>query len=148
MDYCASKFPSLPVIPNERAGLWYTRPGLNNCNQSAYFKSTDGHFGVWNFSLKRLNLHILPTIADNGGCLLIDTTKRGKRFPDSLGKTVPIWCSVLNAAVYGILTHPLHSTNIVMSDSEREQINELVPSFLEKLHVNIIYRIQKWTYLQ
>ena len=138
-------FPSLPVIPNERAGLWYTRPGLNSCNQSVYFKSTDGHFGVWNFSLKRLNLHILPTIAENGGCLIIDTTKRGKRFPDSLGKTVPIWCSVLNAAVYGISTHILHSTNLVMSDRERDQINELIPSFLEKLQVNIVYRMQKWT---
>jgi tRNA A64-2'-O-ribosylphosphate transferase len=34
---------------------------------SAYFKSTDGHAGQWNFSLKRLNLHVLEALGVYGG---------------------------------------------------------------------------------
>jgi len=30
--------------------------------------------------------------------LLIDSTRSGKRLPDALSKTVPIWCSVVNRA--------------------------------------------------
>jgi Rit1 N-terminal domain len=28
----------------------------------AYFKSTDGHFGRWDFNLRRSNLHLIPVI--------------------------------------------------------------------------------------
>lgn len=28
--------------------------------------------------------------------VIIDSTRRGKRFPDALSKTIPIWCAVLN----------------------------------------------------
>lgn len=34
---------------------------------SAYFKSTDGHFGIWNFSLRRLNLGVLDVLGEFGG---------------------------------------------------------------------------------
>lgn len=34
---------------------------------SVYFKSTDGHTGVWNFSLRRLNLHVLDVLGEFGG---------------------------------------------------------------------------------
>ena len=33
----------------------------------AYFKSTDGHFGTWSFSLKRLNLGVLSVLGEFGG---------------------------------------------------------------------------------
>lgn len=36
---------------------------------------------------------------DRGGCIIVDSTRRGKRFPDSMSKTIPIWCCVLNRAV-------------------------------------------------
>jgi tRNA A64-2'-O-ribosylphosphate transferase len=49
-----------PLVANERCGSWYIRPGLKGA--SAYFKSTDGHTGQWNFSTRRLNLHLLPII--------------------------------------------------------------------------------------
>jgi len=31
--------------------------------------------------------------------VLVDSTRRGKRVPDALSKTVPIWCAVINRAV-------------------------------------------------
>ena len=55
----------LPIIANERCGLWYVPP--NKQTGSAYFKSTDGHHGEWRFSARRLNLHLLEVIGKNGG---------------------------------------------------------------------------------
>ena len=133
VEYCAQKFPQLPVIPNERAGVWYVKPELRMHNQSVYFKSTDGHFGTWDFSLKRLNFHIISLLASKNGCLVVDTTKRGKRFPDSLSKTIPIWCSVLNAIALSDQT--IHTAPLAVSESERDQIKELIPGFIEKLEV-------------
>lgn len=34
-----------------------------------------------------------------GGCLIVDSTRKGKRCPDSMSKTIPIWTCVLNRAV-------------------------------------------------
>jgi len=82
-----------PLIANERCGSWYIDPKIKG--GSAYFKSTDGHTGVWKFSLRRLNLHLLGIIGPNDGyalamlkcgtlliypsCIIIDSTRRGKR---------------------------------------------------------------------
>lgn len=33
----------------------------------------------------------------------MDSTRRGKRFPDSMSKTIPIWTCVLNRAVKNCL---------------------------------------------
>lgn len=62
----------LPLVANERCGSWYIPPkdtetNTNGKRGSVYFKSTDGHFGQWSFSLRRLNLHILDLIGDEGG---------------------------------------------------------------------------------
>lgn len=54
-----------PLIANERCGSWYIDPELKG--GSAYFKSTDGHTGVWKFSSRRLNLHLLEIIGKNDG---------------------------------------------------------------------------------
>ena len=35
--------------------------------KGAYFKSTDGHYNAWRFSLRRPNLHLLPIAVSNGG---------------------------------------------------------------------------------
>jgi tRNA A64-2'-O-ribosylphosphate transferase len=58
-------------------------------------------------------MHLLPTIAEHGGyvpcmivntsltihsLLIVDSTRSGKRMPDALTKTVPIWCAVINKA--------------------------------------------------
>ena len=55
----------LPLIANERCGSWYIDPALKA--GSAYFKSTDGHFGEWSFSLRRLNLGVLEVVGGRGG---------------------------------------------------------------------------------
>lgn len=90
----AVKYPDCAVIANERCGGWYVESGLRGTSfnasgpdedkddvdeaengktkrsddlGSAYFKSTDGHFGVWNFSLRRLNLGLLDVLGEFGG---------------------------------------------------------------------------------
>lgn len=91
-------FPSLPLVANMRCGLWYSAP--SSFMARAYFKSSDGHYGHWHFSTGRLNLHLVSLAASNGGMMLADSTTRGKRFPDSMSKTVPIWCCLVNRAVH------------------------------------------------
>lgn len=55
----------LPLVANERCGSWYIDPAEKG--GSAYFKSTDGHFGEWSFSLRRLNLGVLEIVGGKGG---------------------------------------------------------------------------------
>ena len=55
----------LPLVANERCGSWYIDPDVKG--GSAYFKSTDGHFGEWSFSLRRLNLGVLECVGREGG---------------------------------------------------------------------------------
>ncbi|ROW02948.1 hypothetical protein VSDG_01943 [Cytospora chrysosperma] len=120
-----------PLVANERCGSWYIRPELKTA--SAYFKSTDGHTGQWKFSTRRLNLHLLPLIERHDGIIIVDSTRRGKRMPDSLSKTVPIWCCVLNRALFPDLApecHGLHVPPNVVSDSERSQMLARVPGFV------------------
>ncbi|TYH15249.1 hypothetical protein ES288_A05G027000v1 [Gossypium darwinii] len=38
-----------------------------------------------------------------GGCIIVDSTRRGKRFPDSMSKTIPIWTCVLNRSIFYFL---------------------------------------------
>ncbi|KAJ7032725.1 initiator tRNA phosphoribosyl transferase [Mycena alexandri] len=93
-------YSDIPILPNLRCGAWYTDPAIaTDC--PAYFKSTDGHFSNWSFNLRRPNLHLLPLAAKNDGkgIVLVDSTRAGKRLPDALAKTVPIWCVVVNRAV-------------------------------------------------
>eukprot|EP00434_Breviolum_minutum_P043991 symbB.v1.2.039242.t1/scaffold6435.1/size21805/3 len=98
--------PEWPVLANLRAGAWYMSPSA--LDGTCYFKSMDGHRNAWDFSLIRLNLHVARMAAGSNGVILVDCTgNRRKRFPDSLSKTVPIWCAVLQAVIqkqeaYGI----------------------------------------------
>lgn len=89
---------NLPLIANERCGSWYINP--SDKVGSAYFKSTDGHHGQWDFSLRRLNLQLIPIVGSNGGAVVVDSTRRGKSLPDSFSKTVPIWVAVINRALF------------------------------------------------
>lgn len=54
-----------PLVANERCGSWYVPSDQKAA--SAYFKSTDGHTGQWSFSLRRLNLQLLPLVGRNEG---------------------------------------------------------------------------------
>ena len=119
----AGLWPQLPLVANLRCGLWYS----SRFDSSCYFKSTDGHANNCSFSTARLNLHVaqlagnrkvyfLPSLllsffelgfefcvcfglGQRGGCLIVDSTRKGKRFPDSMSKTIPIWACVLNRAI-------------------------------------------------
>lgn len=71
-----------PLIANERCGSWYIDP--EHKGGSAYFKSTDGHTGVWKLSTRRLNLHMLEIIGQRDGCIVVDSTRRGKSRQPSL----------------------------------------------------------------
>ena len=86
-----------PLFANLRCGAWYASPALRR--GECYFKSTDGHAGAWEFSLSRINLAVALAAARHGCAMIVDSTRRGKRFPDALTKTVPIWCAVINRAV-------------------------------------------------
>ncbi|CAI0543549.1 unnamed protein product [Linum tenue] len=88
-------WPELPLLANLRCGLWYSRGFAATC----YFKSTDGHTNNCSFSTARLNLHVAALAGQKGGCMIVDSTRKGKRFPDSMSKTIPIWTCVLNRAI-------------------------------------------------
>lgn len=61
---------NLPLVTNERCGGWYVPPDKKA--GSVYFKSTDGHFGQWTFSKRRLNLHLLDIINRSGGYAFVE----------------------------------------------------------------------------
>ncbi|SPN97632.1 related to 2`-O-ribosyl phosphate transferase RIT1 [Cephalotrichum gorgonifer] len=135
-DFVASAVASLgrrPLVANERCGSWYVEPARKA--GSAYFKSTDGHTGQWGFSCRRLNLHLLDLIEENDGCIIVDSTRRGKRMPDALSKTIPIWCAVINMALFPDLpaSHTLHTPPNVVPSTEHAQISALLPTFLSSL---------------
>lgn len=96
VDEVAQLHRRIPLIANLRAGLWYHR----SFSGTARFKSTDGHCGHWDLSLRRLNLHLVDVLAQHGAVLLVDTTRRGRKLPDSFNRTIPIWAACLNRAVY------------------------------------------------
>ena len=60
---------NLPIVANERCGNWYILPEKKA--GIAYFKSTDGHWGQWGFSTRRLNMQILDIIGRSGGCVSV-----------------------------------------------------------------------------
>ncbi|KAF8603396.1 initiator tRNA phosphoribosyl transferase [Ceratobasidium sp. AG-I] len=127
---------TLPVIPNLRCGAWYVDPVLvpSDENSSAYFKSTDGHTSQWAFNLRRANLHLLPIIVAHGGIILVDSTRRGKRHPDALSRTVPIWCAVINQALgfqdeYSCLFTPPDA----VSPSEHAQMEAKIAGWAKEL---------------
>ncbi|KAK3308828.1 tRNA A64-2'-O-ribosylphosphate transferase [Chaetomium strumarium] len=118
----------LPLVANERCGSWYIDP---ECKVgSAYFKSTDGHTGQWKFSTRRLNLHLLELIGERDGCIIVDSTRRGKRMPDALSKTIPTWCAVLNRVLFPSQPHALYVPPNTVSSSEASQISALLPDFV------------------
>ncbi|KAJ1554987.1 hypothetical protein HK096_010654, partial [Nowakowskiella sp. JEL0078] len=137
----SSHFSALPV--------W-----LMSHKESVYFKSTDGHFGAWDFNLRRLNWNLVKILSNNKGCIIVDSTRHGKRMPDSLSKTIPIWCCVLNTAIKAkkeailekdmievknmpdIQPPPwdceLHILPSLVSKTEKMQIESKIPLFVEK----------------
>ncbi|KAL4964918.1 initiator tRNA phosphoribosyl transferase family protein [Aspergillus stella-maris] len=123
----------LPLVANERCGSWYIPPEVKS--GSAYFKSTDGHTGQWDFSFRRLNLQILPLAREHGGCIIVDSTRRGKLMPDALSKTIPIWCAVFNRALFPSETayHSVELPPNYLGASEESQIENRIGGFVHSL---------------
>ncbi|OCF60948.1 hypothetical protein L486_00592 [Kwoniella mangroviensis CBS 10435] len=128
------------VVPNQRCGNWYCDPSTSS-KAYAYFKSTDGHMTQWDFNLRRSNLSLAKYAEDRGGLILVDSTRRGKRMPDGLSKTVPIWCCVINLAIELRRNIPLDEewdTELylppkVVSPSEKSQIEDRMDEWAETL---------------
>ncbi len=122
---------NIPLIPNERCGLWYMKP--SEYTTTAYFKSTDGHNNEWDFSTRRLNFHLLPLLENSNSLGIVDSARSGKRIPDSLSKTIPIWCAILNKASF-----PRKSWNDLLalppdiSPTEKSGILAKLPFLLQK----------------
>lgn len=52
--------------------------------------------------MKEIVLADISTILPNFfqyRCIIVDSTRKGKRVPDALSKTIPIWCATINNAV-------------------------------------------------
>jgi tRNA A64-2'-O-ribosylphosphate transferase len=129
---------NLPLVANERCGSWYIPLDLKV--SSVYFKSTDGHMGEWAFSLRRLNLQLLDVVNQYGGCVIVDSTRRGKSMPDALSKTVPFWCCVINRTVFGSEKKGDEALNLftpptAVSESENAQMEKRVNGFVQQFLV-------------
>lgn len=122
---------SLPLAANERCGSWYIPPGKKA--ESVYFKSTDGHTNEWKFSTRRLNLQLLDLVGRCGGCVIVDSTRRGKSMSDALSKTIPVWCCVMNRALFtDSREHKLYTPPHAVSESEHSQITKLLDWFVRE----------------
>ncbi|XP_031287828.1 tRNA A64-2'-O-ribosylphosphate transferase-like isoform X1 [Pistacia vera] len=106
-------WPQIPLLVNLRCGLWYSP----NFHSTCYFKSTDGHTNNWSFNTSRLNLHVALLAGQKEGCMIVDSTRKGKRFPDSMSKTIPIWTCVLNRSVYNY-RYRMCSNGLLMEGQE------------------------------
>lgn len=125
----------LPLVANERCGSWYIP--LERKAEGVYFKSTDGHMNQWGFSLRRLNLQLLDVIQKHGGAVVVDSTRRGKSMPDALSKTIPIWCCVINRAVFsGEGRHAMYTPPQAVSSSEHAQIASRIDGFVSQFLVS------------
>ncbi|KAL7528286.1 hypothetical protein ACHAWF_002509 [Thalassiosira exigua] len=136
-----------PWLPNKHCGSWYLPPGDVDAPAEVYFKSTDGHVGTYDFSLKRLNLQLLEVLNKHGGCFLVDSSAR-KVLPDSFSRTIPIWCLVINRIVRRYRQElgldcisddeewdtNLHTPWCIVSGEEHAEISSLVDNRVEMLH--------------
>ncbi|RMJ12851.1 hypothetical protein BHE90_008853 [Fusarium euwallaceae] len=121
-----------PLVANERCGSWYVPPARKE--GSAYFKSTDGHERAWKFSTRRLNMHLVELIEKNDGIIIVDSTRRGKRMPDAISSTIPIWCTVLNLTL--LPSNPSSSRLFLpphLPATTHAQISALIPEFVASL---------------
>ncbi|OJD11891.1 hypothetical protein AJ78_07434 [Emergomyces pasteurianus Ep9510] len=133
VQHVASHY-ELPLVANERCGSWYI-PTERKAG-SSYFKSTDGHEGQWDFSLRRLNLQLLDILRENGGCVIVDSTRRGKSIPDALSKTLPIWAAVMNRALF-VDEKSFHNVQFppnFLGASEESLIEKRIDGFVTSLN--------------
>lgn len=135
------KHSEMPVFANKRNGCWY-----GEFDRFCYFKSTDGHDRnlLFNYT-SRLNLDVAERAIQAGGCLIIDSTRAGKTWPDSMRNTIPIWCSVLNhvagldspSGVPGVVE--FHALPSVTAPVHAQRIaSEVIPSMVAGIPQEVV----------
>ncbi|CAN8284769.1 unnamed protein product [Cochlearia groenlandica] len=144
-------WPKLPLVANLRCGLWYS----SRFDATCYFKSTDGHTNNLSFNTSRLNLHLALLVGQKGGCIIVDSTRKGKRFPDSMSKTIPIWSCVLNRSIYNHFKRLCNNGHDDDDDHHHHNIEQLLDKWDCSLHLplwvsntekaSIEARVDKWT---
>lgn len=73
--------------------------------------------------------------------ILVDSTRAGKRIPDALSKTVPIWCAVVNRAVSRLHSKAsgwhrgLYTPPGTVSEQEHAQIEKRLDGWTDSLLV-------------
>lgn len=76
--------------------------------------------------------------------ILVDSTRAGKRMPDALSKTIPIWCSVINKAIRKLYTKDadwdthFYCPPGVVSAQEQSQIETRLDDWATSLAVSKI----------
>ncbi|KAK4754994.1 hypothetical protein SAY87_008751 [Trapa incisa] len=131
-------WPDLPLLANLRCGLWYSPRFHSTC----YFKSTDGHNNNWSFNTSRLNLHVVQLALQKGGCIIVDSTRKGKRFPDSMSKTIPIWTCVLNRCIARYRSKMLLDNSVAVAG--KNDSSKLKQSSGESLHWDCSLHLPLW----
>ena len=70
--------------------------------------------------------------------ILVDSTRRGKRMPDALSKTVPIWCAVINRSVAkGEPWKKMVFPKDCVSEQEISSIESMIPTYATSFKVVI-----------
>jgi hypothetical protein len=78
----------------------------------------------------------LPT-PPRPGVVLVDSTRKGKTFPDSMSFTVPLWCAVVNGLVFG--EPSLHLPPWVPPSVARDAV-ATVTSWVSQLLCGVLHR--------
>ena len=128
---------SIALFSNKRNGEWYINTNKIRNHNSCYFKSTDGHDNNWQFSNTRLNLDVVIKAVEHNGAIIIDSTRRGKIFPDSMRSTIPIWCSIINAIIFNNDIPKLEKPP-TMSNSHITLINSMLREMMKSIPNGII----------
>ena len=125
-----------PLVANLRAGLWYGERFDFKC----YFKSTDGHLNKYVLSKTRMNFGFAEFVSMRDGVWILDSTRKGKRFPDSFSRTIPIWCCIMNRLMnhFSNLQTKKLDSNLYLP--EWIELNEI--SFIESKIQHIVSELQ------
>jgi tRNA A64-2'-O-ribosylphosphate transferase len=155
----------LPLVANERCGSWYIPPEKKAGSayfKSTDGHTGQWSFSSRRLNVHVLDLvsehhgcvevwWLRYCVLNSNRCIIVDSTRRGKcRFtltsgrqmltaaamPDALSKTVPIWCTVMNMALFpeNPECYELYVPPQVISRSEKAQIEDRLPSFVRQLY--------------
>ncbi|KAK2998388.1 hypothetical protein RJ639_024583, partial [Escallonia herrerae] len=83
---------------------------------------------------------VFQWVGQRGGCMIVDSTRKGKRFPDSMSKTIPIWTCVVNRAIMNYRNQLRKATmerESSMSDQNGDRTLPVSPGWDCSLHLPI-----------